>query len=360
MLWYPLCYVRGVRLGPYEILAPIAEGGMAVVYLALRGQDRVALKMIREDLSRSREFLEMFRDEAKIVSRLLHPSIVRTFEQGDVDGHAFIAMELLAGKSLWAVWDACHARGVRLRYDMIAWMGARVAEGLHYAHELCDEDGHALGIVHRDVNPSNLFVTYDGTIKIIDFGLAKAANRASRTATGIIKGKVSYMSPEQAGGEPVDCRTDVFALATTLWELACDRRLWKGADDMETLEQVRKAKVPDPTRLVAGFPPGLWAVLSPALARDPRERTPTAAELGRGLDALAGPAASPQVLAEMMRELFPPPQRAATDGAPAPPASAPGSAPQSHLVAPRRTAALVAIAVVVAFALALAVAFALR
>ena len=174
------------------------------------------------------------------------------------------------------MWDACRARGVRLRYDMIAWIGARVAAGLHYAHELRDQAGRPLGIVHRDVNPSNLFVTYDGTIKIIDFGLAKAANRASRTATGIIKGKVAYMSPEQAGGEPVDRRSDVFALATTLWEIACDRRLFKGDDDMQTLEQVRVARVPDPTRIVAGFPPALWAVLSPALARDPRERTATA------------------------------------------------------------------------------------
>ncbi len=351
-----------MRLGAYEILGPIAEGGMAVVYLAQRDQERVALKMIREDLARSREFLEMFRDEAKIVSRLLHPNIVRTFEQGDVEGHAFIAMELLAGKSLAAVWDACRARGVRLRYDMIAWMGARVAEGLHYAHELRDDQGRPLSIVHRDVNPSNLFVTYDGTIKIIDFGLAKAANRASRTATGIIKGKVAYMSPEQAGGEPVDGRTDLFALATTLWELACDRRLFKGDDDMHTLEQVRRAKVPDPTRLVEGFPPDLWAVLSPALARDPRERTPTAAELGAGLDALAG-AASAEALAQMMRELFPPDPRAATLAAPTP---APGPTlaltltPESSRVAPRRTASFIAIAFVLAFALALAVAFALR
>jgi serine/threonine protein kinase len=340
------------RLGPYEILGRLAEGGMAVVYLAQHGPERVALKMIREELARSREFLDMFRDEAKIVSRLMHPNIVRTFEQGDIDGHAFIAMELLAGKSLWAVWDACRARGVRLRYDMIAWIGARVAEGLHYAHELRDEQGRPLGIVHRDINPSNLFVTYDGTIKIIDFGLAKAANRASRTATGIIKGKVAYMSPEQAGGEPVDRRTDVFALAATLWELACDRRLFKGDDDMHTLEQVRSARVPDPTRLVAGFPPGLWAALAPALARDLRERTPTAAELGQALDALAGPSASAPALAEMMRELFPPAQRVTT------PAIAPGREPSS--VRGRRMAPVLLIFVVLVVGVALAVTLALR
>jgi serine/threonine protein kinase len=343
------------RLGPYEILGKLAEGGMAVVYLAQRGPDRVALKMIREEFVRSREFLEMFRDEAKIVSRLVHPNIVRTFEQGDVDGQAFIAMELLAGTSLWALWDACRGRGVRLRYDMIAWIGARVAEGLHYAHELRDQQGRPLGIVHRDINPSNLFVTWDGTIKIIDFGLAKAANRASRTATGIIKGKVAYMSPEQAGGEPVDQRTDVFALAVTLWELACDRRLFSGDDDMHTLERVRAARVPDPTRLVAGFPPGLWAALAPALARDPRERTPTAADLGRALEALAGPAASAPALAEMMRELFPRRQPATAVLAPAP---EPGGVVEGRGARP--SPVIVVIAAVVVVAVTLAVALALR
>lgn len=328
------------RLGPYEILGRIGEGGMAEVYLAQRGPERVALKMIREELARSREFLAMFRDEAKIVSRLVHPGIVRTFEQGEIDDHAFIAMELLSGRSLWAVWDACRARGVRLRYDVIAWMGARVAEALHYAHELRDERGEPLAIVHRDINPSNVFVTDDGTIKIIDFGLAKAANRASRTATGIIKGKVAYMSPEQAGGDPVDRRADVFALAVTLWELSCDRRLFKGDDDMHTLEKVRAAKVPDPTQLVAGYPPGLWAALKPALARDPRERTATAAELGRALEALAGHAASAPAMAEMMRELFPPGARAAV---------APTS-PEPEAAGPRGLAVVVVIVAVMVVA----------
>jgi eukaryotic-like serine/threonine-protein kinase len=341
------------RVGPYELLGRIAEGGMAVVYVARRGTDHVALKMIRDDLARSRAFLEMFRDEAKIVSRLVHPGIVRTFEQGDVDGHAFIAMELLAGRSLWAVWDACRARGVRLRYDMIAWIGARVAEGLHYAHELRDDEGRPLGIVHRDVNPSNIFVTDEGTIKIIDFGLAKAANRASRTATGVLKGKVAYMSPEQAGGEPVDRRTDVFALAVTLWELACDRRLFKGDDDMQTLEQVRSGHVPDPVRLVDGFPPALWDALARALARDPSARTATAADLGRALDALAGPAACAPAMAAMMRELFPP-------GRPATPATLASAAREPARARPRRLTPVLAIVAVLVVGLVLTAALVLR
>ena len=159
---------------------------MAAVYVARRDDGEiVAIKRIREEFARNQEFLTMLLDEAKIVSQLRHPNIVRYYELGNEDGQAFLAMELLSGQSLWSVWEACRARGVRLRYEMTAWIGARVADGLHYAHELADGAPGAqkpLGIVHRDVNATNIFVTYDGDIKIIDFGLAKAANRVSKTA----------------------------------------------------------------------------------------------------------------------------------------------------------------------------------
>ena len=156
---------------------------------------------------------------------------------------------------------------------MVAWIGARVADGLHYAHELKEREGSVLSafldIFHRDVNATNIFVTYEGGIKIIDFGLAKAANRASKTAAGVIKGKVAYMSPEQAIGAPIDRRTDVFALGTTLWELACDRRLFKHTDEVETLKRVHAAEVPVPTKLVDQFPAELSRAscfgLSPAI-----------------------------------------------------------------------------------------------
>jgi serine/threonine protein kinase len=293
------------RLGRYDVLAKIADGGMAAVYVARRDDgELVALKCIRDDLARSKEFLTMLLDEAKIVSYLRHPNIVRYHELGDEEGHAFLAMELLLGQSLWSVWEACRARGVRLRYDMIAWIGARVADGLHYAHELTDAAGVSLGIVHRDVNATNVFVTYDGEVKVIDFGLAKAVNRAYKTAAGVIKGKVAYMSPEQALADAVDRRTDVFALATTLWELACDRRLFKSKDDVETLARVHEARVPEPARIVEGFPPALWAILKRALARSPEDRQQTAAELARELDAFAGPEMNASLVANVMRELF--------------------------------------------------------
>jgi serine/threonine protein kinase len=300
------------RLGGYELRAKIADGGMAEVHVARRiaepgAGEVVAIKMIREQFARNKEFVTMFMDEAKIVARLRHPNIIRYYELGSEDDHLFLAMELLFGQSLWSLWDACRARGVRLRYDMIAWIGARVADGLHYAHQLVDEQGRPLDIVHRDVNATNIFVTYEGDIKVIDFGLAKAANRASKTAAGVIKGKVAYMSPEQAVGAPIDRRTDIFALGTTLWELACDRRLFKRTDDVETLRRVHAAEVPDATRIVDGFPPELWHVLARALAREKDERYRTAADLARDLDRVAGPMAAgggARHVAKVMRELF--------------------------------------------------------
>jgi serine/threonine-protein kinase len=294
------------HLGRYEVRAKIADGGMAAVYVARRDDGEVvAIKMIREEFARSGDFVTMLLDEAKIVSRLRHPNIVRYHELGrDEAGHAFIVMELLFGQSLWAVWEACRARGVRLRYDMIAWLGGRVADGLHYAHDLVGDDGRPADIVHRDVNATNIFVTYDGAVKIIDFGLAKAANRASKTAAGVIKGKVAYMSPEQAVGAAVDRRTDIFALGTTLWELSCDRRLFKHTDEVETLRRVHAADVPDPPRIVNGYPPELARIVRRALARDRDHRYPTAGAMAADLDLFAGTGVNADVVAEVMRELF--------------------------------------------------------
>ncbi|MEI7893537.1 MAG: protein kinase, partial [Myxococcales bacterium] len=267
----------------------------------------VAVKVIKDEFGRNRDFATMFLDEAKITVRLRHPNIVRVHELGVDGARLFLVMELLFGQSLWNVWDACRERHIRLRYDMIAWIGARVAEGLHYAHEFRDERGEPLQIVHRDVNATNIFLTFDGQVKIIDFGLAKAANRSSKTAAGVIKGKLAYMAPEQAVGGAIDRRTDIFALATSLWELSTDKRLFKGADEVETLRRVHAAEVPNPLELVEGYPPALWAVLKRALARDPSRRHANALELGQELDACARLEGRPlghAPIANVMRNLF--------------------------------------------------------
>jgi serine/threonine-protein kinase len=267
----------------------------------------VALKVIKEEYCRHPEFVTMFLDEAKIISRLQHPNLVQVIELGTEGDRLFIAMELLLGQSLWDVWNACRMRGVRLRYDLAAWLGARVAEGLHHAHEMRDADGHPLMLVHRDVNQTNILVTYEGHVKVIDFGLAKAKGRAYKTAAGVVKGKIAYLAPEQVAGQGVDRRADIFALGTTLWELTVDRRLFRAKDDAETLQRIYAADIPDPTKLVEGYPPALWAILKRALARDRQERYASASEVAAALDQFArseGRTVDAGALSSVMRELF--------------------------------------------------------
>ena len=300
------------QLGRYEVRAKLADGGMATLYLGrlhgAEGFERpVALKVIKEQFLQNREFVTMFMDEAKIVSRVSHPNVVQLYELGNEKGRLFIAMELLIGQSLWNVWQACRERKACLRQDLIAWIGARVGEGLHHAHELTGPDGKSIELVHRDVNASNIFITYDGHVKLIDFGLVKATNRVSRTAEGIVKGKLAYMSPEQALGKPLDRRTDIFALGTTLWELTADRRLFKKENDIDTMRAIKDAVVPDPTALVAGYPPKLWKTLERSLKRDPNERYATVKEMVKDLDECAaseGRTVSSGTLSEVMLTLF--------------------------------------------------------
>jgi eukaryotic-like serine/threonine-protein kinase len=303
------------RLGHYEVRGSIGEGGMATVYLGLNhshdrasdGDRVVALKVIKPLYAMNTEFVTMFTDEAKLVSQLKHPNIVEVYELGAEGNRLFMAMEFLHGQSLWHIWNACRERGIRLRYDVAAWIGARVAEGLHHAHESVDARGNPLGIVHRDVNASNIFVTYDGRVKVIDFGLARVANRLSQTRAGMVKGKLAYMSPEQAIGRLVDRRTDIFALGTTLWEVTVDRRLFKADDDAKTMEQVHAARIPNPMESVEGYPEGLWNVLRRALNRDPNLRFRDAADMSVAFDRVSmseGRTVNESVMSGIMHALF--------------------------------------------------------
>jgi serine/threonine-protein kinase len=307
------------RVGRYELLAKIAEGGMASVYLGRlpgpMGFERpVAVKLMRPEYVQNADFVRMFLDEARLVARLSHPNIVQMLELGEDHGpigqsHGgfYIVMECLMGESLLDVWYACQDRQIMLPYDVIAYIGARAAEGLHHAHELRDGSGQNQNIVHRDVTPGNVFITYDGQVKVIDFGVAKALNRLSaQTGYGVLKGKVAYMSPEQARHGQVDRRSDVFSLAVTLWELTTDRRLFKRKTDVDTIIAVSEAQVPDPT-VIPDYPPALWAILRKALAKDPAQRYATAADFARDLEAFAqsmGRTVSAATLAEIMTYLF--------------------------------------------------------
>jgi eukaryotic-like serine/threonine-protein kinase len=299
------------RLGRYEVRTKIAEGGMAILYLgrsADASRSNAALKVIRPEYARDLQFVAMFLDEAKLTSRLDHPSIVKIYEQASQDGVLFIAMELLFGQSLASVWEASDKRGPRLPIEVVAYVGARVADGLHHAHELRDDAGVHQEVVHRDINPSNIFVTYGGHVKIIDFGLAKAVDRLTSTMAGVVKGKLAYMSPEQIAGPRIDRRTDIFALGTTLWELTVGRRLFKAPNDAETMRNVKEARVPDPRSFVPSYPATLAGMLMRALAREPDARYPTAAEFAKDLDAFAmkgGRIVNPATLLEIMSHLFP-------------------------------------------------------
>ncbi len=276
------------RLGDYDVLAPISQGGMATVWLGHpRGRpgELVAIKVIRPEHARNKEFVAMLVDEAAIAARLSHPNVPKSRGLGQDGSHHFLVMELLRGHTLLDMWQTAHSRGEKLPRDVVAWIAARVADAMHYAHELADDAGAPMNVVHRDVNPANVFVTSEGVPKLIDFGLAKARDRIASTAIGVVKGKLAYLAPEQAHGKPVDRRGDVFALGVTLWEITLDKRLFHQESDVETVRRVREAEVPDPATVDEGYPPALARAVVRALAREPEQRWQTAAELRDALDA---------------------------------------------------------------------------
>ncbi len=255
-------------------------------YVADNGDEElVALKVMRDAFGRDPKYLRMFSDEAKILERISHPNVIRTFESGIAKDHRFIVMELLAGRPLADFWDLLAARQQEIPLKVGAWICARVAEGLHAAHELTDDAGVPLSVVHRDVNPSNIFLTFQGHVKLIDFGLAKARRRRSQSGEGVVKGKIPYLAPEQLTTQPIDRRIDVYALGATLWELGTMRRLFKRDTDVDTLNAIRAQKIPDPRRIREGYPPELFKILLRALHPDPGDRYQTADALRADLDA---------------------------------------------------------------------------
>jgi len=302
------------KIGRYDIRAKLADGGMANIYVGRlsgpAGFERLcAIKVIKPEFSADKDFTNMFLDEARIAAKLSHPSIVQVHELGEDANNRrlFLSMELLFGESLWDIWFTARAKKQRLPEDLVAWIGARIAEGLHHAHEL-SQNGVKQNVVHRDVNPSNVFVTYDGQVKIIDFGLAKAKNRVTETGLGVIKGKVAYMAPEQTkSSRDIDHRIDIFALGVTLWELTVDRRLFKRADNVTTLAAVAECKVPDPTTIVPEYSPALWEILKKALAKKREDRFQTAREMADALDAFSrsrGRVVTPATVSKFMEDLF--------------------------------------------------------
>ncbi len=302
----------GTVLGRYELIRRLAVGGMAELYVArvtgIEGFEKlVALKRILPQYAESHEFLSMFLDEARLAARLHHPNIAQVYDIGQSDGGLFFTMELVHGQDVRSILRACYQRSVPLPLEHILYMVIGAAAGLHSAHEMKAADDTPLGIVHRDVSPSNILVSFDGCIKLIDFGVAKAARRQSHTKAGTLKGKIAYMSPEQCQGRDIDRRTDVFALGISLWELTTGQRLFKAENEFGTMKKIVYEDVPRPSSLRPNYPLALERIIMRALERNPDDRFATAEALQVELEAFARgenlPLSAVQ-LARFMRELF--------------------------------------------------------
>ena len=308
---------KSPTVGPYRLCIELGSGGMARVYLARApfgaNSSFVALKIIHPHLSKDATFVEMFADEAAIASQIRHANVCSVFDFGVSDGQRYIAMEYLAGESLAAVWrklsDASLRETGNARCAMLlahALSGA--CEGLHAAHVLTDAAGEPLNIVHRDVSPENILLTYDGIAKVLDFGVASAARQHHRTRTGMLKGKIAYIAPEVLRGGRADRRADVWGIGATAWELLTGKRLFRRANDLETLRAIGEAPIPRPSELRDDLPRALDDVVLRALAREPEARYQTARELGHALlegSATAGAVVGLGDVAEWMNELFP-------------------------------------------------------
>lgn len=274
--------------GRYELVTRLASGGMAEVHLARMAEGAgagrlVVIKRIHSHLAGNTRFVRMFLDEARIAARLSHPQVVQVVDLGRVGEHLFLAMEYVHGEDLRRVVRRALETGRPLPPALGTWIVSEAAAGLHYAHERRDTKGLPLGIVHRDVSPQNLIVTFDGNVKVIDFGIARAADSAHLTRAGELKGKYAYMSPEQARGAPVDRRTDVFALGVLLWELLTGRRLFKRSTDMQTVSAVTACEVPAPSSVRPQLPADFDPILLAALAPHPADRLQTADDLRNAL-----------------------------------------------------------------------------
>jgi hypothetical protein len=284
----------GDTLGRYELLVPIAQGGMAVVWAArmkgTRGfQKIVAVKSMLPSLSSDSQFEEMFLAEAGVAARIRAPNVCEIFDLGEEEGTLYIVMEWVDGEALSSLHKGARAKKRAVPFSIIARVIKDAALGLHAAHEIKDDAGNMVGLVHRDVSPQNILVTYDGVVKIVDFGVAKAKGLADGlTQTGQIKGKVPFMAPEQVHGKPLDRRADIFALGVVLYQLLTGKHPFRGDSDLQTMRQILTANPPVPSTVVPGCPPELDLAVMRALAKDREKRFQTMADFARAMEQAIG------------------------------------------------------------------------
>lgn len=284
----------GAKLDRYEILARLAAGGMATVYVArvqaVAGFERlVAIKVLHSNLAHEDEFIRMFLDEARLAASIRHPNVVPTIDVSDSKEAGcgyFIVMEYIEGDHLGALLSSAHKAGEKLALPVVLRMLADALGGLGAAHDLCDDAGRSLNLVHRDVSPHNILVGRDGVVRLTDFGVAKAEDRLTHTREGQVKGKLAYMAPEQAGSGATDARSDLFSVGVVLWECITGRRLFRADTSAGTLNKLLREPVPAPSSIDPALAP-LDALLAKALAREPAERFQSADEFAQAIEEVA-------------------------------------------------------------------------
>ena len=302
-----------IPYGNYYLLERVNSGGMAEVFKAkafgIEGFERlVAVKKILSSIAEDTEFIKMFIDEAKLSGQLQHANVAHIFDLGRVNDSYYIALEYVAGKDLRLIWERSREMRQLLPVDMVCYVISKVCDGLEYAHNKTDAAGQPLNIVHRDVSPQNILVSYEGDVKLIDFGVAKAASSSTETRVGILKGKLSYMSPEQVRGLVLDRRSDTFAVGVVLYEMLTGERLFLGDSDFETLEKIRKVEIAPPTLFNPSIPKELEEIVLYALQKSPNQRYQSAHELQAALQRFMfdrGLYFTSRELASVMADVFP-------------------------------------------------------
>jgi len=301
-----------IPFGKYYLLERINVGGMAEVYKAkafgVQGFERLlAVKKILSSIAEDEAFIEMFVDEAKIAGQLSHPNIAQIFDLGKVDGSYFIALEYIGGKDLKTIFERSRRIGEKVSIPRVCYLIMKTCEGLAHAHHKKDAQGQDLNIVHRDISPQNLLLSYEGEVKIIDFGIAKAQGKTSQTQVGILKGKFSYMSPEQVRGLHMDHRSDLFSLAIVLYEMLTLERLFLGESDFDTLEKIRKVEMSPPSLYNPHIPKELEDIVLKGLGKSPDDRFQTSYEFADALERFMrnqGYYYTNKDLAQYMKEAF--------------------------------------------------------
>jgi serine/threonine protein kinase len=343
---------RDDAYGPYRLIDRVAVGGMAEVFKAKRSgvegfEKVVAVKRILPHLSDNQEFVDMFVNEAKMVAGLTHPNIVQIFDLGRIDKSYYIAMEYVHGHDLRTILKRAKEKGMRMPLDLSLHIVNEVCAALEYAHRKKDDKGRPMQIVHRDVSPQNIMISFEGDVKLTDFGIAKAATKAGNTDRGALRGKLLYMSPEQAWGQPIDRRSDLYSLGIVLYEMITDRKPFLGGStELSILEAVRQGEIAPPRGANPRIPESLENVVMKALAKDADARYQDAAEMHRGLERVLRERQPPAAgeLARLLEVLFDRDEREEVDpdevrsgehkiaavraGRPADPAEAPVPAPE--------------------------------